>query len=198
MLLDSEIARCKAELGYNLLTEAAVPWIGVTIVFEQLIQPYLGGGASTTSATDVTAASTPTPVTLTLASGTGFTSGDRVVIDVDDRQEVVTARLVSGAALTADLSLTHSGTYPVTVEGGESIVRETLRRIRDVKGRMAASFGQGALKKVDEVEFHAASSNLFGNLGPELSYWREELAAALGIQSLWSQRRAGAQRMSVY
>lgn len=200
-LLDSEIARIKAELGYNVLTTGAVPYIGVTQVFEQVIQDNVLAGAVTSSATTVPAlaeGSPATPRTLTLASGTGFTTGDRVVIDVDDRQEVVTARLVSGAALTADLSLTHSGTYPVTVEGGESIVRELLRSIRNTKTEMGATFGEGALKKVDEVEFYQTGGTLFGNLGAQLSFWREELAAALGVTSMWARKRAGAQRLSVY
>ncbi len=196
-LLDSEVARCKAELGYPLLTQAN-PYIGITLLFEQVVQPYLTGGATTTSATAVTAASTPTPAILVLGSGTGFTSGDRVVIDVDDRQEVVTARLVAGANLTVDLKLTHSGAYPVTVEGGESIIREDLRRIRECKSEMGSTFGEGSLKKVDEVEFYDTGGTLFGNIGQQLMYWREELAAHLGIQSMWSKRRAGAQRMSVY
>ncbi len=54
-LLDSEIARIKAELGYNLLTTGAVPYIGVTQVFEQVIQQNVLAGAKTTSATVVTA-----------------------------------------------------------------------------------------------------------------------------------------------
>lgn len=201
MLLDAEIARIKFELGYNLLEVGAVPWIGVTQIFEQIIQPYMGSGAATTSATTVTAASTPTPVTLTLASGTGFASGQRVVIDVDDRQEVVTARIVTGAALTADLSLTHSGTYPVTVEGGEVIVRECLRNIRNCKTRMGSTFGAGALKKVDEVEWYNSSSqSTFGGLGQELMTWRDELAAACGDVglNLWRRRQQGGSRVSVY
>lgn len=197
-LLDSEIARIKYELGYNILTTGAVPYIGVSQVFEQVIQSNVLAGAVTTSSTAVTAADTPTPVTLTLASGTGFASGNRVVIDVDDRQEVVTARLVTGASLTADLSLTHSGTYPVTVEGGETIVRELLRNIRNTKAEMAGIFGEGALKKVDEIEFYNSGGSLFGSTGATLSFWREELASALGVPSLWAQKRAGAQRLSVY
>lgn len=196
-LLTSELERIKYELGYNLIG-IAQPYIETVAIFEGVIQPYLSAGAATTSATAVTAATTPTPVTLTLTSGTGFSSGDRVVIDVDDRQEVVTARLVSGASLTVDLSLTHSGTYPVTVEGGESIVRELLRNIRSTKTEMGLTFGEGALKKVDEIEWYQGGNTMFGNIGAQLSYWREELASALGIQSLWSSRRAGAQRLSVY
>ncbi len=196
-LLDSEVARCKAELGYPLLSQAN-PYIGITLLFEQVVQPYIGAGASTTSSTAVVAAGVATPVELTLLSVTGFHAGDRVIIDVDDRQEAATVRLLSGSTITVDLKLVHGGTYPVTVEGGESIVREILGRIRATKNEMGATFGEGALKKVDEVEFYQSGGSLFSVLGGQLMFWREELASALGIQSIWSRKRAGATRMSVY
>ena len=85
-LLDAEIARIKAELGYNILTTGAVPYIGITQVFEQVIQSNVLAGATTTSSTSVSAATSATPSTLTLADATGFVAGARAVIDVDDRQ----------------------------------------------------------------------------------------------------------------
>lgn len=197
-LLDSEVWRIRYELGYPVLTVDAQPYVGYVSLFDQIIQPYLSAGASTTSTTAVVAASSPTPVTLTLASATGFAVGARVVVDVDSRQEVATAQNLSGTSLTLLLSLAHTGTYPVTVEAGESIVRELLRRITDVKVEMGATFGEGSLKKVDEVEFYQASGNVFGQLGDQLMYWREELAAALGVESLWGRKAAGAQRFAVY
>jgi len=102
--------------------------------------------------------------------------------------------------VTLYLKLAHSGTYPVTVEGGESIVREYLARIRDVKAQMAQTFGEGSLKKVDEIEFYQTmkGATLFGNLGAQLSWWRDELASVLGIRSGWAQKRSGGQRMAVY
>ncbi|HEY3495276.1 MAG TPA: hypothetical protein VGK73_11345 [Polyangiaceae bacterium] len=187
-LLDSEVARIKAELGYNLLTTGAVPYIGVTQVFEQVIQENVLAGATTTSSTSVTAASSPTPVTLTLASVTGFTAGDRAVVDVDTRQELATVQAVGVSSITLLLSKAHTGTYPVTVEGGESLVRECLRRIIDVKTSLGSSQGEGALKKVDEIEFYQTGSSLFGTLGNQLMFWRNELAAALGVPNLWDNR----------
>lgn len=197
-ILDSELVRIKAELGFNVLNIGAEPYIGIAAVFSQVIQPNLSGGAATTSSTSVTAATSPTPVTLTLASGTGFAAGVRVVVDVDDRQETATAQNLSGVSLTLMLSKAHSGTYPVTVEGGESIVRDILARIRTVRTSMATSLGAGAIRKVDELEFYNSNGSQFGALGSELMYWRDELAAALGIESMWARRRAGAQRLSVY
>jgi hypothetical protein len=199
-LLASEVARCKAELGYPLLSQAN-PYIGITLLFEQVVQPYIGAGATTTSSTAVAAVpegELAQPKALTLADVAGFHTGDRVIVDVDGRQESATVRILTGVAITVDLALAHSGTYPVTVEGGESIVREILGRIRATKAEMGATFGEGGLKKVDEVEFYESGGTLFSTLGAQLMWWREELAAALGIQSVWQRRRAGAGRMSVY
>jgi hypothetical protein len=193
-LLDSEIARIKAELGYSLLS-ISTPYANVTAIFELIIQPYLTGGAVTSSATTVTAGALST---ITLASGTGFTTGNRIAVDVDGAQEIVTARLVSGTALTATFLKAHTGTYPVTVEGGESIVRELLGFIRATKGEMSTQLGTGSIKKVDEIEFYQTGGTVFGLLGQQLHYWREELAAVLGVDSMWAQKRAGAQRLAVY
>jgi len=195
-LLDSEIARIKAELGYNVLSNGAVPWIDIVAIFEQVIQPNLSGGAKTTSSTSITSTG---PNTIVIASATGFHSGDRVVIDVDERQEVVTVQNLSGSNLTAILNKEHSGTYPVTVEGPETIVREILADIAATKKKLAEQFGTGALKKVDEVEFYeAGGKTAFGILGENLAYYREMLASALGIQSMWAAKKQGAATVSVY
>src|SRR5512139_2281259 len=96
-LTDAEIARIKNHCGYNLLTVGALPYIGYVSLFDQVIQPYLTGGASTTSSTAVTAATSATPATLTLSSASGFTAGDIAIVDVDARQERVTIQSVSGS-----------------------------------------------------------------------------------------------------
>lgn len=198
-LTTAEISRIKAELGFNLMTSSAVPWIDVAIVFEQIVQPYLQSGVSTTSATAVTAATTPTPVTLTLASATGFATGDKVWVDVDSRQELATIQNLSGAAATMLLSLAHSGTYPIVLDQGEAIVREILDKIRATKARLVATYGGGGLKKVDEIEFYqAGSKTLFGHIGDELMFWRDELGSVLGVPNMWSRKRAAGGVMSVY
>lgn len=199
-LLDSELDRLRTELGYPLLTSAAEPYVGITSLFTQVIQPYLSAGAITTSATTVVASSPPALTAITLTSPTGFAAGARVVIDVDVRQETVTVESLSGSVLSALTSLAHSGVYNLTVEGGESIIREYLRYIRDVKAQMALAFGTGALKAVDEIQWYdvKGAQTLFGNLGDQLMYWRTELASALGIRSMWAYRSAGAGRLSVY
>lgn len=190
-----ELARIKAELGFPL-SQTGNPYLPNMFVFDQVVQQYLVGGAATTSATAVVAASTPTVVALTLADATDFAAGDRVVIDVDDLEESATVRSKSGSTISVALRLAHAAGYPVVQEGAEWIIREKLREIRGVKAQMSEAFGAGAIRKVDEVEFYnTGGSTLFGNLGRELRVWREELAAAIGVEPAWN---AGATRLSCY
>lgn len=199
-LLDSEIAKIKAELGYNLLDNGAEPYISVVAIFSQVVQQYVSGGTSTTSSTDVPAASTPTAVTLTLASGTGFAAHARVSVDVGPRQESAIVQSVSGADVTLLLQNAHSGIYPVAVEGAESIIRDTLRRIDAVKLSLEENYGAGALKAVDEIEFYQAGEGetYFGSLGRNLTFWRNELAAQIGVPNNWGRKRAAGATLSVY
>lgn len=198
-LLASEIARIKVELGYNVMGNGAAPWIDIHFIFEQIIQPFLTSGASTFSTTDVVG--TGEPVSIYLEDITGFSARDRVIVDVDGRQESATIQHINEQDKEVLLMLAkpHSGTYPVTVEGGESIVREILAKIAAVKDQMAESMGTGTLKQVDEIQFYqSGNSTQFGALGEQLQYWRGELAAALGIRDLWNRRCSAGSRMSVY
>lgn len=198
-LTTAELSRIKAELGFNLLTSSATPWIDVSIIFEQVVQPYLQSGTATTSTTSVTAASTSTPVTLTLASATGFATGDKVWVDVDSRQELATIQNLSGTSATMLLSLAHTGTYPVVQDVGEGIVREVLAKIAATKVRLGVTYGGGGLKKVDEIEFYeTGKKTLFGNIGDELMFWRDELAALLGVPNMWRQKRSAGNSIAVY
>jgi hypothetical protein len=193
-LLTSELRRIREELGYNVLDAGADPYISVHAVFDTVIATYMQGGASTTSSTTVTAASTATPVTLTLASATGFTAGDKVAIDVDDRYEQAHVQTVSGSTITVLLTLAHSGTYPVTVDGGEMIVREILREIAKVKGKMSNAASTAGLKRADEVEWYPGrkGNGPFDALRAMLDFWRDELATTLGVQNLRKARWGGA------
>lgn len=197
-LTDSEVARLRAELGYSVLTIGAEPRIDHVAIFEQVIQPYTQAGASTTSATAVTAASAPTPVALTLASATGFAAGVRVVIDVDTRQEVVTVQSIAGAVITVQLSLTHSGTYSVSVEGGETMVRQVLRRLEAVSTQIDQAASTAGIKKVDEIEFFAAETSQSKELNRLQMSHRDELAALLGIPNMWRRRSGAGLTTSLY
>lgn len=199
-LTDNEVSRIKAELGYNLLSIGAVPYIGITQLFEQVVQPYLASGVNTTSNTTVTAATSATPVTLTLASATGFASLARVVVDVDDREEVATVQAVSGSTITLLLKLAHSGTYPVIVEGAESMVREQLRKIRGVQNQIVDAGGTAGLKRVDVIEWYGDSvaTSQTAALNRMLMRYRDELASMLGVANLWRDRAAMGQHLALY
>ncbi len=187
----SELARIKAELGYNLLLVGADVYVGVTQLFEQVVNGFITAEIRTTSATSVTAQTSPTPVALTLADATGFAAGDVAVVDVDSRREKATIAAVSGSTVTVQLLQPHSGTYPVSVAGPIVLAREALGRIDALKSRMATTYGAGALKRVDEIEFYAVGASgktQFGAMGDELMYWRDELASILGVPNAWRMK----------
>lgn len=198
-LTTSEVTKIKAELGYNVLDAGAEPYISVVAIFEQVIQPFLLSGAITTSSTTVAAASSPTPVTLTLASASGVAAYNTAVVDVDSRKERATIQSISGSDITLLLSKAHTGTYPVVIEGGESLVRDILDKIDAVKEQMSTNYGAGALKKVDEIEFYGAGNmTYFGTLGENLRFWRDQLAGILGVPSMWERKNSAGSRMSMY
>lgn len=194
-LTTAEVARCKYELGYNVLAVGAEPFIGVSVMFDQVIAPFIQAGAITTSSTVVTAASPAAVVAITLALATGFTSGDRVIIDVEDAQEITTIRSLSGSAMSVFLAKAHPAGYPVTVEGGEAIVREILgqlRRFSEPRGLMAKALTSAGIKKVDEIEFSdRLDTSRSRILRSEQTYWRNELASALGCENRRSSGGGG-------
>jgi hypothetical protein len=197
-LLPSELVRLRYELGYNLLTVGAEPWIGVASAFDNVIGPYLRSGASTTSSTAVVAASAPTPTPITLADATGFDVGARVVVDVDARQEIVTVQSISGLIITVVLKNAHTGSYPVTVEGGESIVRDILTKLRNVSDKLESASTKAGIKRVDEIELYPeGTSGVFQTLRRQREYWRDELASAVGLARM-NRTSGGGSRMSVY
>lgn len=207
-LLDSEISRLKYELGFPGMSTGAEPYIGIVAAFDQVVKPYLLSGAITTSSTEVVAASPATPTDITLASATGVSVGDRLVVDVDNRQESAIVSALSGAVATVSLSLDHSGTYPVTVEGTESIVRQRLRTLVDIGTRLERALGRAGIKKVDEIEFFASESGggttVFSDLIAQREYHRGELSRAIfGVGGLnghyaGSAGSGGGSRLSVY
>lgn len=210
-LTSSEVSRIKYELGYNVLNIGAEPYISIVAIFEQVIQPYTLAGASTNSSTAVTATESPTSVALTLADATNVAAGDVVIVDVDSLQERATVQSKTGSTITLLLSRAHTGTYPVVVEGGESIIRGILQKLQAIDG-LSAGGAAGALgtavtaagvKKMDETEFFGggtgagSGTSRFTELKKLREYWREELASVLGIIRLNASRGGGA-GVSVY
>lgn len=193
-LLDAELQRIRVELGVPALEVGAEPYVGIAAFFSNVLQTYLSAGATTTSTTSVAASTTPALTGLTLASATGFAAQCTMVVDVDDRQERVTCESVSGSIVYALLSNAHSGTYPVTVEGGESIVRDILRNIRESAEKIRTSSGRAGIKKVDEIEFFEGKTGLSSAMSAhvaEREYWRGELARAIGWGAFQEGKRGG-------
>lgn len=177
---DSEIARMRVELGYNVMSNSAVPYIQITNVFDQVIAQYALSDVSTTSVTTVSEPSTPTPATIVVASATGISAGCSLVVDVDSRREVVTVQNVSGSSVTAIFSKAHSGTYPVSVDSGETIVREILQQLAELNKTLASRMSAAGIKKVDEIEF-SDSKSAWLEFTNARDYLRDQLASALGI-----------------
>jgi len=216
-LLPSEVTRLRYETGYNVLTIGAEPYISYHALFDQVIVPYLSSGAVTTSSTYVAAVTdeeNPPLVGLTLASVANVTAGDTIWIDLGKRQERTTIQAIVGSVAHVLLLKTHGVStsdvpYPVTVEGGEAIIRQLLNNIQAARDAMSLAgeskqsaailASGGGLKKVDEIEFYSANPNfavqagaggsLFANLNDQIKYWRKELCNALNIQNLWDLRK---------
>ncbi len=199
---DAEVKRIKHELGQNTLNVGADAYIGVHQAVEVVVNSYIDAEVSTTSTTQVTASSPAVPATITLTSATGFSDGMRVMVDVDGRREWVTVQNLSGASLTALFTKNHGDSggsaYPVYAEGSIPIVKDILAKIATAKDELASTFGEGALKKVDEIEFYQTGQTLFGATGDALRYWRDELSVALGIPNLWHRRQSAGSSVSVY
>ena len=203
-LSQGELQRIKAELGFTQLAIGAEPTVGITRYFEQIVQPYLDAGYTTSTNTMVAAVasgSPAVPVALTVASPTGFAVLGRVIVDVDDLQETATVRSIVGNTITVALKLAHTGTYPVVVEGGESLVREYLQRCRKVAVLIEKFGGRAGIKKADDVEFFGSERGGLSGLGTleQLQrHLRKELCTLLfGVGSI-NQIGGGGSRMSVY
>jgi len=198
-LLQSELQRLKIELGYNALTLSALPYAldGVTQIFEQVVGPYLQAGELNHSSTGVVvpASGNPTVVTLTLlTTPTAIVQGDRIIVDQDFAQEAAHVQTVTSSTVSLALSKAHAGTYPITVEGGEAIVRYYLGQCISIADRISRAASRSGIKKADEVEFFPSTTNQRGVIDDMLHlqrYWRQELASAVGVANLRDARGSG-------
>jgi hypothetical protein len=100
------------------------------------------------------------------------------------------------------LTKVHSGgssSFPVSVEGGESIIREILQQISLTRAQRAKSGGRGALKEViGDVSWYDTGKSAFESSTAEIMALRDELAAVLGVANMWRMRASAGQRLSVY
>lgn len=199
-LSTAEIQRIKFELGFNQLTVNSEPFIGHAALFEIVIQPFMQSGALTTSSSAVVAASPAAVAAVTLASATGFTVGDRLVIDVDDAQEIATLRSIAGSVASLYLTKAHAGTYPVSVEGGEVIVRQILTQLRqfsEPNGLIQKTAKSAGVTKADEISFSdKVATSRSREMRKLQAYWRDELASAIGVEN--TRGSSGGSTVAVY
>jgi hypothetical protein len=112
---------------------------------------------------------------------------------------VATVQSISGPDIRLLLQLEHDGTYPVIVEGGESIVRWHLRILGAIGDKLGGpgTFSAAGLKRVDEVWFDN-STTVHNELQDQLAYWRNELSIALGVRNYRAERACQAGSISLY
>lgn len=191
------------ELGYSGLTLSALPYAfdGVTQIFLQVLQPYIQQGNLTTSSTPVTANANPTLTAITVASLTSnptsgpttMVVGDVLIVDQGIYQERSYIETITGNVIGCMLQNPHVGTYPVTVESGESLVRACLRECVLIAQRISNVSAQVGIKKADEVEFYASTTTQRSAREELLAlqkYWRDELGVVCGLDNLRSRRPA--------
>lgn len=195
----SEARRVRFELGYNVMSSGVEPFINTFETLDTILQTYLTAGAITTSATAVSAAAVATPSTLTLTSSTGFADGEMVWIDVDARQESATVQSLSGSGMTVLLTKEHSGAYPVTVDGGETIIRDILTKLRNLAEELGGSAVVAAgIEQADEIRFSVGGQARDSKLRELQMFWRDQLAGALGVPNKWPELLGGGTRLEAY
>ena len=122
-------------------------------------------------------------------------------------RELTTARWGMPSSSKALMDATKKRAEKLQGKGKTVDFKELLRmepdggttNIRNVKAKMAQAFGAGSLKAVDEVQFYdTKGQTLFGVLGEQLKFWRDELASVLGIASMWRRNSGGGSRLAVY
>ena len=199
-LLDSEIQRIRFELGYTVLGVNSEPYVEYFGTINRIVALYLNAGATTTSTTTVAVADVLTQRTLTLASATGFVAGATIYVDVLPQQERAVVQSISGSNVVVYLQKAHVGSYPVTVDGGESIIREKLAQLYAIDEKLSAALNTAGLKRVDDIEFYGGTkaTSQAVMLSQLRDMRRDELASALGVVNLHRLRRGGSQSFSVY
>lgn len=199
-LLESEIQRIRFELGYTVMGVNAEPYVEYYGTIDRIVTLYLNAGAATTSTTTVAVANTLTQRTLTLASATGFVAGATVYIDVLPQQERAVVQSVSGSTIVVYIRNAHVGTYPVTIDGGEAIIREKLAQLYAIDSKLGDSLQTAGLKRVDEIEFYGGNvkSSQVTMIQQLRDQRRDELASALGVANLHRIRKSQGQCVSVY
>lgn len=185
-LNDVEMDRLRAELGFNVLTIGAVPYIPHVVIFD-LIRDYVSSTFDpTTSSTAVSAAG---PSTITVADATNIVQFGQYVIDTGAQQEVVTCGNIATTTFSGVFAKTHSGTYPVERESRLTLVRTILAKLTTLEDVIYRAMSQSGIKKVDEIEFFGSSgeSSRLQQLTDTRTMLRRELAARVNLSAFVRQ-----------
>lgn len=212
-----EILQIKYELGVSVTLIGAEPYITYLAIFDKAIAPYIID-PTTTSVTPVTAASAGAQIAVTVAaipviagsSTPAFTVGTTVNVDVGPNAEPSQILIVSGTTIWLTLANAHgaNGVYPITMAGGENVVRTILARINAIESQMTNIAPQAAgVQQVDEIKLYAStrvggrSSNtrdMFGSLVEQREQARDDLGEAVGFSNLRRLKRQAGGRMELY
>lgn len=189
LLSTQELQRLRAELGSNVLSIGAEPYIDHQMIFD-VIQKNLQSDPQdpTTSTTNVTTAGT---VTLSLADATGLSPGARILLDVDDAYEIVTAKAVSGSNVTVNCAKLHGEPFPVELESGLTLVRCRLWDLAAMEREIKASRDVAGITQADESKFGTGDDSPLAMLFRQQARLREELASIVNLQGLLAQQGIG-------
>jgi hypothetical protein len=141
---------------------------------------------------------------LTLVDPTGFHAWDKVYLDVDEGQEIVTIQSIAASNILVTPTKIHGGmgAYPVIVDGGVAQARNLLRTIDKLTTKIGDSGDTAGIKRVEEIEFFQArngSSSVFQDVKAQREDARKELAEVLGLVYMRGSRRgSGGHRAEVY
>ena len=154
-LSDVEMNRMRAELGFNVVSSGAQPFISHVQVFD-LIRDYVSSTYDpTTSSSAVTAVG---PANITVADATNVVQFGAYVIDTGAQQEVVVCGNIATTTFSGVFAKLHSGTYPVERESPLTLVRQILARLTTLEDKIFQATGQAGIKAVDEIEFFGAAN----------------------------------------
>jgi hypothetical protein len=209
-----EILQIKYELGVSVNLIGAEPYITYVAIFDKAIAPYIID-PTTTSVTPVTAAPTGAAIALTLAAvpviagstTPAFTVGTSVNVDVGPNAETAQIQVLSGLTMWVTLFNAHgtNGAYPITMSGGENVVRSILQRINAITAELTNIAPTTAgVEQVNKIKLYASSRHRQGSrekwesLVAQREQARDDLGEAVGFTNLRKKRRSAGGRMELF
>lgn len=214
-LRPEEVLRIKFECGVSVTLIGAEPYIAYNAVFDKAIQPYIVD-PTTTSTSTVTAGQTQSislaaiPV-IAGSTNPAFSVGSSVTVDVGPASEVVQIQVLSGTTIWATFANAHgaNGVYPVTMAGGEQVVRDILTRLDVIKAQLTNNAPLAAgVEQLDNGEIklfpstpigsRRGSRDMFDSLIAQREQARDDLGEAIGFPNLRSMKRGAGSHVVPY